>query len=222
MCGRFALHKNLAEIAALFNAEIGSDGLWEWEPNYNISPGSVIPVIAMDGRRTPKVVPMRWGLHPHWRKEPPGGRPLFNARVETAREKPSFRTPYQRRRCLIPVSGWFEWDRFEGAKRPFYIRENNTEMTVFAGLWDQWRVDEGITLLSTTILTTAATGEMKHLHHRMPVRLPEEDWDNWIDWDGNPTKILRGIKGADDLGWYEVSQEVNSGRAQGEGLLRGI
>lgn len=222
MCGRFALNKNLEEIAALFNAEVGDDGLWEWEPNYNVSPGSVIPLVAMDGRRTPKVVPMRWGLHPHWRKEAPQGRPLFNARVETAREKPSFRTPYQRRRCLIPVSGWYEWDRYEGAKRPFFIRENGAELTVIAGLWDQWRVDEGITLLSAAMLTTSATGQMKHLHHRMPVRLPEEQWDAWLDWDSDPTKILRDMQGSDDLTWYEVSQEVNSGRAQGPELLKAL
>ncbi len=222
MCGRFALYKTLAEIAGLFNAVIGDDGLWDWEPNYNISPGTVIPIVALDGKRTPKVVPMRWGLHPHWKKTPPEGRPLFNARVETAGEKPSFRTPFRRRRCLIPMNGWYEWDRFEGAKRPFYIHEKKAEFTVAAGLWDQWRVDEGITLLSATMLTTAAVGEMKHLHHRMPVRLDETDWDNWIDWDSKPDKILQDMKGSDDLTWYEVSSEVNSGRAQGPHLKDAI
>ncbi|NNE56752.1 MAG: SOS response-associated peptidase [Hellea sp.] len=220
MCGRFALHKSLKEIADLFSAEIGEDGLWDWEPNYNVSPATVIPVVALDGKRTPKVVPMRWGLHPHWRKEPPEGRPMFNARVETAAEKPSFRTPFKRRRCLIPTNGWYEWDRFEGAKRPFYIHEKDREFTVMAGLWDQWRIDEGITLLSATMLTTAATGGMKHLHHRMPVRLPEEYWDAWMDGDSNPAKILETKKGSDDLVWYEVSDEVNSGRSKGEHLIK--
>ncbi len=219
MCGRFALHSNLEEVSALFGAEIGNDGLWDWEPNYNVSPGTVIPIVALDGKRTAKVVPMRWGLHPHWRKEAPEGRPLFNARVETASEKPSFRTPYRRRRCLIPVNGWYEWDRYEGAKRPFFIKDKDEPITAFAGLWDQWRVDEGITLLSATILTTAATGQMKHLHHRMPVRLPEEDWDNWMDWDGKPDRLLPNMKGSDDLIWYEVDDEVNSGRAQGPDLI---
>ncbi len=219
MCGRYALHKNLAEIAARYHAEVGNDGLWDWQPNYNIAPGTVIPVIALDGRRTPKAVPMRWGLHPHWKKEPPEGKPMFNARVETASEKPSFRTPFRRRRCLIPVNGWYEWDRYEGAKRPYYIREKAEETTAFAGLWDQWRVDEGITLLSVTILTTAATGQMKHLHHRMPVRLSEEHWDEWMDWDSKPDRLLVNKLGSDDLKWYEVSDEVNSGRATGEDLI---
>ncbi len=218
MCGRYALKLTFPQLVKLYRLLDGGDGLWDWEPNYNISPGTVVPVIALDGRRNSKVVPMRWGLHPHWKKEPPSGRPMFNARVETADEKPSFRTPYRRRRCLIPVSGWYEWDRFEGAKRPYYIHEKDTEISAFAGLWDQWRVDEGITLLSCTILTTAATGEMKHLHHRMPVRLPREDWDSWMDWDSKPAKILQNMKGSDDLAWYEVSSEVNSGRAQGAHL----
>ncbi len=219
MCGRFALYKKLAEIAARYHAAIGNDGLWDWEPNYNISPGTVIPVIALDGRRTAKVVPMRWGLHPHWKKSPPEGRPLFNARVETADEKPSFRTPFKRRRALIPANGWYEWDRFEGSKRPFFIHEKDEEICAFAALWDQWRVDEGITLLSATILTTAADGEMKHLHHRMPVRLPEEHWDSWLDWDSKPTRILQDMKDSSDLVWHEVSDVVNSGRARGKDLI---
>ena len=94
------------------------------------------------------------------------------------------------------------------------------ELFAFAGLWDQWRVDEGITLLTCTILTTAATGDIKHLHHRMPVRLPTENWDAWLDWDANPAKILETMKGGDDLSSYTVDTEVNSGRAQGEHLIK--
>ena len=108
MCGRFTLAFDLDQIAAEFKAKIGGGGLWEWEPAYNIAPGTVIPVIAYDGQRDRKLVPMRWGLHPHWKKTPPEGRPMFNARVETAAEKPSFRTPMRRRRALIPASGWYE------------------------------------------------------------------------------------------------------------------
>ena len=219
MCGRYALYLTFSKIAELYGAVPGNDGLWEWTPNYNVSPGSVVPVIALDGRRTPKIVPMRWGLHPHWKKGPPEGRPMFNARVETASEKPSFRTPYRRRRCLIPVNSWYEWDRYDAAKQPFYIREKDEEATAFAGLWDQWRVDEGITLLSVTILTTAATEQMKHLHHRMPVRLPPERWDEWMDWDSKPDRLLEKKLGSDDLKWYEVSDVVNSGRAQGSDLI---
>jgi putative SOS response-associated peptidase YedK len=194
--------------------------LWDWEPNFNIAPGTVVPVVAYDGRRQRKIVPMRWGLHPHWKKEPPEGRPMFNARVETAAEKPSFRTPFRRRRALIPASGWYEWEGVEKPKTPNYIYEKESELTVFAGLWDQWRVDEGVTLLSATILTTAAVGPIKHLHHRMPVRLPPEHWHDWLDWDARPDKVLRTMLESDDLEFHEVSQEVNSGRAQGAHLIQ--
>lgn len=203
----------------MFRAKDTNDGLWDWEPNYNISPGSVVPVIAWDGRKERKVVPMRWGLHPHWKKIAPEGRPLFNARVETASEKPSFRTPFRRRRAIIPANGWFEWEGIEKPKTPYYIKETDAELFAFAGLWDQWRVEEGVTLLSTSILTTSATGPVKHLHHRMPVRLPENQWEAWLDWDIDPARTLETMKDGDDLTFYAVDRAVSSGRAVGENLI---
>lgn len=227
MCGRFTLAKPLGEIATYFKAKTSApaeDGspLWDWEPHYNIAPGTVIPVMAFDGRRQRKIVPMRWGLHPHWKKTPPEGRPMFNARVETAHEKASFRTPFRRRRALIPATGWYEWEGIEKPKTPFLIHETEPEMFAFAALWDQWQVDEGISLLSCTILTTSATGPVKHLHHRMPVRLPKALWNDWLDWDAKPDRLIKQMKTGDDLDFYEVSTQVNSGRASGEGLVRAV
>lgn len=222
MCGRYALYKTLAEMASLFDAKVGDDGLWDWEPNYNIAPASVVPVMAWDGRRQRKIVPMRWGLHPHWKKTPPEGRPLFNARLETAHEKASFRTPFRRRRALIPTNGWYEWDRFEGDKVPHFIYDSEHESFAFAALWDQWRVDEGITLLTATILTEPATGDIKHIHHRMPVRLPQKYWNNWLSWDSNPQKTLDHRLDGHSLDHHEVSNVVNSGRAKGEDLMRPV
>jgi len=236
MCGRFTLAGDLDQIAARFAAKTSDEGLWDWEPRYNIAPGAVIPAIAFNGAKGRSVVPMRWGLHPHWRKEPPEGRPLFNARVETAKEKPSFRTPYKRRRALIPTTGWYEWERIEmpsvdgkrpkEIKQPSFIFEDSehvgSEIFAFAGLWDRWRVDEGIELLSCTILTTAALGPVKHLHHRMPVRLPEDMWDAWLDWDENPDRILDSQLGGDDLGYYEVDRAVGNARNEGAELISAV
>ncbi len=229
MCGRYSLSQTLVEIAARFKAKTGPKGddgkpLWDWTPHYNIAPGSVVPVIAWDGLRSRKIVPMRWGLHPHWKKAPPEGRPMFNARVETAAEKPSFRTPFKRRRALIPATGWYEWEGVEKPKTPYYIYEDTetdsgSHVTAFAGLWDQWQVDEGISLLSCTILTTHAVGGIKHLHHRMPVRLPKSCWDAWLNWDALPEKILESKLTGSDLAFHEVSRAVNSGRAEGENLI---
>ena len=219
MCGRYVLAAGLAEIAAYFNGEIAHEGLWTWEPNWNMAPAIVAPVIALNGLGKRTIVPMRWGLHPHWRKEMPQGRPLFNARVETAAEKASFRTPWKRRRALVPMSGWYEWEGVSTPKTPYYIHPKDQGLSAFAGLWDQWRVDEGITLLSFTILTTPAVGELKHLHHRMPVRLPQEAWQDWLDPEMKAQKILGQILDSEDLAFHEVSRAVSSGRAQGANLI---
>lgn len=229
MCGRYTVAGTLDEIAAYFGAKLsapGSDGkpLWGWEPNYNIPPATVVPVIAFDGKKQRKVVPMRWGLHPHWKKDPPEGRPMFNARLETAHELASFRTPFRRRRAIIPASGWYEWtENFESvksSKTPHYIHAPQSNgFTAFAGLWDQWTLDEGITLLSCTVLTTAAQGDLKHLHHRMPVRLDPSQIDAWLDWDIPAAKVIAEHLGAEGLDYHAVGTAVNSGRAQGEALI---
>jgi len=223
MCGRYVLAAGLSEIAEYFNGEIAHEGLWTWEPNWNLAPTVVAPVLALNGLGNRSIVPMRWGLHPHWRNEMPQktekGRPLFNARIETVSEKPSFRTPWKRRRALIPMSGWYEWEGVTSPKTPHYIHPKNTEMSAFAGLWDQWRVDEGIALLSFTILTTHAAGPIKHLHHRMPVRLPPNQWQNWLDPTIKPQTTAAHILSSDDLAFHEVSRSVSSGRAQGANLI---
>jgi putative SOS response-associated peptidase YedK len=234
MCGRYTLAASLDDITARFDAvppALGESGakLWDWQPRYNIAPASVVPVVAFNGAGQRAVVPMRWGLHPSWRKEPPEGRPLFNARVETAAEKPSFRTPFKRRRALIPTTGWYEWERVElpngkTGKTPHFIFEDGedvgAEIFAFAGLWERWRVQEGIELLSCTILTTPAQGDVKHLHHRMPVRLPEAQWDRWLDADVNPEFVLQTLRGGGDLGFYEVDKAVGNARNLGPDLIK--
>lgn len=219
MCGRYTLSGTLDEVAEHFEAHDTNDGKWPWEGSYNIAPAAVVPVIALDGRGARAIVPMRWGLHPHWSKAMPEGRPMFNARSETAADKPSFRTPWRRRRALIPFSGWYEWEGVESPKQPYYISERDRPLSAFAGLWDQYRVDEGITLLSATILTTPATGDMKHLHHRMPVRLPRDLWQAWLEPDAKAERLMEEKLGSDDLSWHTVSRAVNSGRAAGEDLI---
>lgn len=165
------------------------------------------------------LVPMRWGLHPHWSKGPPQGRPLFNARSETAASKPSFRTPWKRRRALIPMTGWYEWTSEQGGKQPWFIKPESGGISAFAGLWDQWRVDEGISLLSCTILTQAAEGPVSRLHHRMPVRLLDDQWDAWLDPDVKAEAVMEHALDDEDLMFWEVDRAVNSNRARGSGLI---
>lgn len=226
MCGRYVLAANLSDIAAYFGGEATHADLWTWEPNWNMAPGIVAPVVALNGQGARTIIPMRWGLHPHWRKDMPTGKPMFNARSETAFEKPSFRTPWRSRRALIPMHGWYEWQgttspsaKPASGKTPYYIQPQEQGLSAFVGLWDQWRAGEGVTLLSFTILTTPALGPLKHLHHRMPVRLPEDQWHNWLDSDVKPERTITHKLGSDDIEFHEVSKTVNSGRSQGANLI---
>lgn len=223
MCGRYVLEASQKFVADRFGATVSDAGLWSWEARYNITPTTVVPTIAWDGFGARKLVPMRWGLHPHWRKEPPQGRPLFNARVETAAEKPSFRTPWRRRRALIPATHWYEWTGEQGGKIPWCIQPDTdpqeSAVFAFAGLWDQWRVDEGISLLSCTILTMESDGPMQRLHHRMPVRLPEARWDAWLDPEVKAETVMEAALSAEDLIFWEVDRAVNSNRASGSELI---
>ena len=151
---------------------------------------------------------------------------MFNARVETAKEKPSFRTPYKRRRALIPATGWYEWERVEmpspngtgmkEVKQPHFIFEDSdnvgSHIFAFAGLWEQWRVDEGIELLSCTILTTPALGDVKHLHHRMPVIMDRETMHAWLNRDATADDLQRMLLADQsvDLQAWRVGSKVNN------------
>lgn len=223
MCGRYVIDANLEAVAERFGSAVSDAGMWSWEPRYNIAPTTVVPGIAWDNNDTRKVVPMRWGLHPHWRKDAPQGRPMFNARVETAADKPSFRTPWRRRRALIPATHWYEWTGEQGGKVPWCIKPEGvpgaSPLFAFAGLWDQWRVEEGVTLLSCTILTTDSEGPVERLHHRMPVRLPEARWDDWLNPKVKPERVIDAALGAEDLIFWEVDRTVNSNRATGSELI---
>lgn len=225
MCGRYVIDGTLDQITARFSAIDGSEGLWKWGPKFNICPTDTVPALAFDGQKQRKIVPMRWGLHPHWSQDSPletKFRPLFNARVETAGTKPSFRTPWSRRRALIPVTHWYEWTGEQGGKVPWCITPEAGGITAFAGLWDRWRVDEGIDLLSCTVLTMASDGPIERLHHRMPVRLPEAQWDHWLDPDVNPDGVIAAALDADDLIFWEVDRAVNNNRTSGSHLITSL
>jgi len=222
MCGRYVLDAKLEDLKAAYDADISDEGYWEYTPNFNICPTDVVPVLAFNGEKRRKLVPMRWGLHPHWSKQSPTESryaPLFNARTETASEKPSFRTPWRRRRCLIPATHWYEWTGEQGGKIPWCIKPETDGVFAFAGLWDLWRVDEGVNLLSCTILTTESDGPLHQLHHRMPVLLPETQWDHWLDPEANPDRIIETKLSADNLIFWEVDRAVNSNRSSEAELI---
>jgi putative SOS response-associated peptidase YedK len=176
MCGRYLL---TAPVAALTD-QFGLAASARLIPRYNIAPGTPVALI----KATPEgriLTLAQWGLVPSWAKDPAMGGKLANARSETVAEKPSFRAPFRRHRCLIPADGFYEWQARSGApKQPFLFRAAAGGTLAFAGLYEQWESPDGC-LDSCTILTTAANAFMAPVHDRMPVILAAADFDLWLD-----------------------------------------
>ena len=170
------------KLTISFRREFGVSGIPPLSPRYNISPSQ--PVAAV--RATPagsgrELAFLRWGLIPSWSKDPAIGNRLINARAETAREKPSFRNAFRRRRCLIPTNGFYEWQRRERGKQPYFVRMRDDRLFAFAGLWDRWESPDKGVIESCTILTTAANAILAPIHDRMPVILPPAEYARWLD-----------------------------------------
>jgi putative SOS response-associated peptidase YedK len=207
MCGRYTL---TAEQEAL-QVALGVEGLVHPTPRYNIAPTQEVPVIvAPEGRLEGRT--LRWGLVPSWAKDPSIGNRMINARSETAAEKPSFRGPFRRSRCLIPADGFYEWRKEEAGKVPFWIHMEDQGPFTMAGLWDRWRDPHGASLETFTILTTEPNELLRPIHDRMPVILGPEDRRAWLD----PRASIEGLKAllrphpAGPMAVREVSTRVNS------------
>lgn len=175
MCGRYALHARPEEL----QAQLSLSSVPDFALRYNLAPSQQVPtVIVRDCVR--ELVPMRWGLVPHWARDPRIGYRMVNARSETVADKPAFRNAFRRRRCLIPASGYYEWRARIGAKRPYYIYLVDTPVFAFAGLWEHWQGD-GLGIESCTIITTEANDVLRPIHERMPVILAPGQYRQWLD-----------------------------------------
>ena len=178
MCGRFTLF----EADKILSKEFGVSGVPPLSPRYNIAPSQ--PIAAV---RTPhtgagrELALLRWGLIPSWSKDPAIGNRLINARAETVREKPSFRNAFRRHRCLIPTNGFYEWQRQERGKQPYFVRMRDERIFAFAGLWDRWESPDDGVIETCAILTTAANAVLSPIHGRMPVILPQAEYARWLD-----------------------------------------
>ena len=216
MCGRFAVTLPTDAMAQLFDALPAND-LPE-VPDYNVCPTTRIATVrAEEGQR--RLAPMRWGFLPQWYKSPTDGPLLINARAETIADKPAFRAACRARRCLIPVTGFYEWTKDgDGNRLPWYIRRADGDTLAFAGIWQDWARD-GEALRTCAIVTTAANTKMQAIHHRMPVVLEPADWPLWLGEAGKGAAPL--MQPADDavLEFYRVDPTVNSNRASGPELI---
>jgi putative SOS response-associated peptidase YedK len=209
MCGRFTLTADIHTLQATFPWVEIPDGL---TPRFNIAPTQPVAVVPNDGKN--RLDFYVWGLIPSWAKDPSIGSRMINARAETLTEKPSFRTAFRRRRCLVLADGFYEW-RTEntGPKTPMYIRLASGKPFAFAGLWEIWNSPDGSIILSSTIITTTPNSLMAKIHNRMPVILPEESYSQWIS-PGEPdlrtlTSLLAPYPEAEMVA-FPVSPLVNS------------
>jgi putative SOS response-associated peptidase YedK len=207
MCGRYLITSAPEALRRLFRYLEQPN----FPPRYNIAPTQPMPIVRVaEGERHFALV--RWGLVPPWVKDPRDFSLLINARGETVNEKPAFRNAMKRRRCLIPADGFYEWKAEGGRKRPFVIRQGDGEPMAFAGLWETWMGPNGEEMETAAIITTKANRDIAHVHDRMPVIVPPETFDFWLDCNKVDAVSAAAILVPARLGLleaYEVSTAVN-------------
>lgn len=214
MCGRFVLTTPAQAIAEAFGVDPPAD----LAPRYNVAPGQRVAVVRAAGTSGARSLDLlRWGLVPSWAKEAPRAVALINARSDTAPVKPAFRSAFRQRRCLVPASGFYEWQAPPGGgrKQPWLFTLRGAGPFAMAGLWERWRPADGPPVESCTILTTEPNELVAPIHDRMPVLLPEESWDEWLDPGGRDVVRLQAMLvpfPADRMASRTVSTWVNDAR----------
>jgi putative SOS response-associated peptidase YedK len=218
MCGRFTLTATPEALNKLFPLFEGLD----LQPQYNIAPShNVLAVRLKPGSANAEAVRLRWGLIPSWADDAKIGYKLINARLETVREKPSFRAAFKHRRCLILADGFFEWQKTAKAKQPYHIRLRDGGPFAFAGLWEKWE-REGNSIQSCTILTTDANATVREVHNRMPVIVEPKHYQDWLTAPGDSKASMVNYLGPyapDALIAIAVNPVVNNPRANGPECL---
>jgi putative SOS response-associated peptidase YedK len=221
MCGRFVAASDPDGLVRFLMVD--ERKAEELPPSWNVAPTDpVYAAVAHEDRRL--LVTFRWGLVPYWAKDRKIASRHINARAETVAEKPAFADSFQRRRCLIPADGFYEWQRHpDGARIPYFIHRADGAPLAFAGLWASWRDPEqdASRLLTCVIITTEATGGIAGLHPRAPVALPQTVWDDWLDHKADPATLRHLLVAPDPevLTWRRISTEVNNVRNNHPGLL---
>ncbi|MEE4194280.1 MAG: SOS response-associated peptidase [Anaerolineae bacterium] len=212
MCGRYTLRLQAEELAD--QLALPMDDGFDWQPGYNIAPSQMIPAVILKPEKT--LTLLQWGLIPHWMKPKPDGtiNGFINARSETAAQKPSFRTAFLHKRCLILADGFYEWKKLGGnTKQPMYFTTEDQRLLTFAGLWSTWTSPTEETRHTCTILTTQPNSLVKEAHDRMPVILPPDRRELWLEADdpGLLQSVLSPFP-ADQMIAYPVSKHVNNAR----------
>jgi putative SOS response-associated peptidase YedK len=224
MCGRSSLTKTEKELEARFKATFYSDDLERYNPlpNYNVAPTNMHPVII--NKDISHINVYKWGLIPSWAKDGKVGYNMINARVESLLEKPAFKQLVDKKRCIIPMDGFYEWKKTGKEKQPYRIFTRDNEIFGVAGLYDEWKNPSGITIHSYTIITLEANEFMRPIHDRMPAILGNEAEQLWLD-DTLPTKDLLALLikyESDKMDCYPVSPKVGNVKEKGKDLIEPI
>lgn len=218
MCGRYALKASPAELITFFKIAECVD----FTPRFNIPPGTDIPVIrrSPEGQRVLHL--LRWGLVPHWAKDPTIGNRLANARGESVAEKPAFREAFRKRRCLVPADGFYEWKTEGRTKQPYYFSRASGEPLAIAGLWESWRAPDGAILRTVCLITTAANVLMEPIHERMPVIVEQEDWADWMEGPVEQANRLIVPYAGGNLQCWPVDRRMSRTTEEGEKLIERV
>lgn len=224
MCGRSSLTKTEKELEERFTATFYSEDLERYNPlpNYNVAPTHYMPVITNNDCSHFNIY--RWGLIPFWAKDAKIGATMINARIETIREKSTYSSAYEKRRCLVPLDGFYEWRRQGKEKIPFRIQTTNQEIFSCAGLWEKWINPEGKEVNSFTIITIPANKFMLQIHDRMPAILLPQNEKLWLDPIATRSDLDTVLEPypSNDMKMYPVSQKVNSVAENNSSLIERV
>ncbi len=215
MCGRFTLATPEQDLVVQFNLP----DIPDLQPRYNIAPTQPVAAVRVPtSGRDRELVMLHWGLIPFWAKDPGLGARLINARSETVADRPAFRAAFRRRRCLVPADGFYEWQKQNGTKQPFFIHLQDGRPFAFAGLWERWQDPDGGIIESCTLLTTRPNELVRPLHNRMPVILHPRNYALWLDPETEDANVLRDLLDpypSGEMEAYAVSRYVNSPQNEG-------
>jgi putative SOS response-associated peptidase YedK len=216
VCGRFGLFVTPEVLEEYFGLD---EVVTAPEPRYNLTPGQAVAAVRdHEGRR--RLDTLQWGLIPFWAKDATIGRRLVNARLDSVAAKPAFREAWQRRRCLIPASGFYEWSEPRGGrKRPHFIRPGDEPLLALAGLWERWRTPTGEKLETCVIVTTDANAQLAPVHDRMPVLIPRDAHALWLDPRSSLDDVLKLAARPPALEVHPVGFGVNDPRNDDETLI---
>jgi putative SOS response-associated peptidase YedK len=212
MCGRFTMDATLEDLFIALKIK----ARFNLMARYNIAPGQAILAARLSDKGEREFTHFKWGLIPSWMKTPPTTTTLINARIETVAEKPSFRTAYKRRRCLIPASGFYEWQKTAGPKQPYYIYMKGEAVMTFAGIWEHWTDAGGSEIETAAIITAPASKSIEGIHHRMPVVVGAGDRDGWLTGGKGAMDVVRSNI---EFDYHPVSRAVNNVRNEDKSLI---